>query len=315
MKDKYKNRLEVGLKFFKQAEYQRALKEFNKLALNNKDFLFHWYLAHTFFKLFDYSSAIKSVKKSIVLKEKDSLNLSFLAELYLAINKYDFAISTLEEILIIEAKNTNALISLAKIYTEKGDFVKAEEYYFLALECEPDNYGIYYELIKLNNDNLTENLIDKINLDNKKNKINHKNKIFSNLILAISEKFKKNFKLEIKLLIDSHTNYLETKKIAANQEWNYFSNLLPQFIKKTNAIDIKINDQIRPIFVMGLPRSGTTLVENIITSGIKKLPTGGEVEAISKIFFSQNIIKNYDSKVLDTNFNFYKEDFELLKKK
>jgi tetratricopeptide (TPR) repeat protein len=100
--------------------------------------------------LFDYSSAIKSVKKSIVLKEKDSLNLSFLAELYLSINKYDFAISTLEEILIIEAKNTNALISLAKIYTEKGDFVKAEEYYFLALECEPDNYGIYYELIKLN---------------------------------------------------------------------------------------------------------------------------------------------------------------------
>jgi hypothetical protein len=63
---------------------------------------------------------------------------------------------------------------------------------------------------------------------------------------------------------------------------------------------------------MGLPRSGTTLIENIITSSKNEILSGGETEILSKVFFSKKIIYNYKSKELLSNFSFYKKDFEEL---
>ena len=95
---------------------------------------------------------------------------------------------------------------------------------------------------------------------------------------------------------------------------NYFSNLLPQFINEIKNSNFVSKCDTRPIFILGLPRSGTTLIENIIARGEKKIQIGGETEVFSKIFFSKNIISNYDDKELLSNFNFSTEGFELLKR-
>ena len=63
---------------------------------------------------------------------------------------------------------------------------------------------------------------------------------------------------------------------------------------------------------MGLPRSGTTLVEYIISSAPNVI-SAGETEVLSKVFFSEKIILDYDAKNLVTNFKFKKNDFEKLK--
>ena len=57
---------------------------------------------------------------------------------------------------------------------------------------------------------------------------------------------------------------------AAKQEMNYFSNLLPQFINKIRDLNFVTKCDAKPIFILGLPRSGTTMIENIIARGEKK---------------------------------------------
>ena len=41
---------------------------------------------------------------------------------------------------------------------------------------------------------------------------------------------------------------------------------------------------IKPIFIFGIPRSGTTLVETIITSGEEKIYNAGENFILQKAF-------------------------------
>ena len=304
-------KLEEALNSYQTANYQDALEKLKYLKINKDHFLINWYLGHTYFKLSEYNLAIESIKKSIQLKSKDTLNLNFLAELYKATNEYDLAILILEESLALDAKNKNTLISLAQAHTDKGSFEKAEKYYLLVLELEKNNYGVFYQLIKLERKYLTQELVDKIKSD-LKNTIKSENKIYANLILAQNENSKNEFNNEIKLLNNSHSLYLEGRKIAAKEEWNYYDTLLPQFIKKCSDDNIKINKKIRPIFILGMPRSGTTLVENIIGAGSKKIIIGGETNAFDSVFFSKKIIKDINSQVLKTDFNFKKDDYEIL---
>ena len=305
-------KLEEALNSYQTANYQDALEKLKYLKINNDHFLINWYLGHTYFKLFEYDLAIESIKKSIQLKSKDTLNLNFLAELYKAINKYELAILSLEEALDLDTKNKNTLISLAEAHTDKGNFEKAEKYYLKLLECEENNYQVFYQLIKLNKKYLTKELVNKIQ-NNLKQSTNTEEKIYGNLILAQSENSKDEFYNEIKLLNNSHSLYLIKKKIAADQEWNYYNTLLPQFIKKFNNANCNASSQIKPIFILGMPRSGTTLVENIIASGTKEVEIGGETNAFDSVFYSKKIIKNINSNTLQTNFNFLDNDFQLLK--
>ena len=52
---------------------------------------------------------------------------------------------------------------------------------------------------------------------------------------------------------------------------------------------------------MGLPRSGSTLIENILCSGKKIIPNGGETAIINRIFINDN--KNFflEKKFLNDN--------------
>ena len=63
-----------------------------------------WYLGHSYFRIYDYFSAIKYIKKSIELKEPDELNQNFLAEILLKSNQYNEAIKLLEKVLTINNK-------------------------------------------------------------------------------------------------------------------------------------------------------------------------------------------------------------------
>ena len=313
MNGDYKFKLEEALNLFKTANYQEALVKFKKIKLNNNNFLINWYLGHTYYKLFKYKLAIQYIKKSIELKEKDTLNLSFLAEIYKAVNEYDLAIKMLEDALTLEKNNKEILVSLAQTHLDKGNFNLSEKYFLMVLDLDKNNYSVLYQLIKLKKKYLTQELVNKIKIDLAQLKTNT-DKIYANLILAKNENSKKNFNDEIVFLSNAHSLYLEKKKIAAAQEWNYYSNLLTQFSKKCEeGIDKKIDSKIRPIFILGMPRSGTTLVESIITSGRQKIANGGETNAFDSIFFQKKIIKDNNSSILKTDFNYKKIDFQLLK--
>ena len=64
----------------------------------------------------------------------------------------------------------------------------------------------------------------------------------------------------------------------------YWLKIIPKKINKISFIkksSNKLCNKINPIFIIGLPRSGSTLVEGIISSGLLKIDNGGETAIIN----------------------------------
>ena len=305
--------IDSALLNFKNANYHEAINILDKLKTKLSHFIVYWYLGHSYFRIYDYSSAINCIKKSIELKEKDVLNLSFLAEIFLASNNYNEAIKLFKEVLEYDKKNINSLFNLAKAHSDLGELKIAVNYYNEVIKNEPTNTEAEYQLIKINNKYLTNDLIQKVEKVKNSKDLNNLNSIFSKFIIAENFKRKKDYKLEFENLLEAHTLYLKKKEKAAKQEFNYLTNLLQKFISKVKNTNVELSCNLKPIFIMGLPRSGTTLIENIISSSDNKISVGGEAGILSKVFFSNNIISDYDSRDLSSKFNFKKDEFELIK--
>ena len=303
-KDSIQTNIDEALLNFKKAKYQISIDILENLEEKDSNFLICWYLGHSYFRIYNYSSAIKYIQKSINLKGSDELNQSFLAEILLQSNQYEEAIKLFEKVLDINEKNVNALFNLGKIYSEIGNFKIAEKYYNKITEEEPHNFNAFYELIKLDKKYLSDILINNIKKFKIENDKNNLNIIYASLILAEHEKKNKNYGNELENLINGHNYFIQSRKKASEQEFNYFTNLLPQFIKKIEKIDFKSKSKKYPIFIMGLPRSGTTMIENLISSSENKIIKGEETGVMGKIFFSKNIISNYDDNNLNVNFDF-----------
>jgi tetratricopeptide (TPR) repeat protein len=307
------NDLNPAENFLKQGNYFEALKVLK--SLNNKydHFIVYWYLGHTYFKLHKYSEAIDNVKRSIQIKSKDPLNLNFLGEIYSTVNNYDLAIKTFEETLSLEKDNEIAILNLAKINLNIGEVKKAENYFKILVKKNKKNLSYIYSLIRINKEKLNEDLVQKI----KKNyeEFDLENKLYSKLIEAKKDEFDKKYKLEIDNLIIAHKIYSSMKKKAVSQQYNYISNLLPKFIKKFETINFKSISTLSPIFIMGLPRSGTTLTERIIISGKNQIQSLGETDILDKIFFSEQIIDNYENNELLTKFIFNPNNINILTEK
>ena len=102
---------------------------------------------------------------------------------------------------------------------------------------------------------------------------------------------------------------------------NYWLKQLPEFKELIDLnFDIKIeeNKKIKPIFIVGVPRSGSTLIEKVIGSGPNNIPMGEEIgifnflmgEIIVAKKTLSNELENLNSKVI----KMYKSK-ELLNKK
>ena len=199
------NQLNECILCFKKADYQSAIKNLKELEKKYTHFLIHWYLAHSYYRIYDYSKSLEHLGISIKLKSEDSINLNFLGEIYLQKNEHKEAIIAFEKVLKIENNNINSLSNLAKIYSELGDFENSKKYYSKIIEFYPQNIGSYYEMIKLDPSYLTDDLIKKLNnsdLDEK----NELNKVYLNFINAEYENKNQNTASEIE-------NYIEAKKI------------------------------------------------------------------------------------------------------
>ena len=79
------------------------------------------------------------------------------------------------------------------------------------------------------------------------------------------------------------------KEKALNQQFNFHSKLLPEFMDKLKSSKVNSFKGFKPIFITGLPRSGTTLVERIIVSGKKNIQSLGETDVFDKVFFQTRL--------------------------
>ena len=207
------------------------------------------------------------------------------------INNFNKAIEIFETLNGNFKNNVEVLINLAGAYRSIGKFEKSLLTYKKIIEIDPNNC-LAHRLVsslnnyKENNENLKE--MEKLILENN---INEREKI--ELSFALGKAY-----ADLEDFEKSHYYYNlgnSAKKKITNFDFSIISDHFNQILNVFKEIDFskrnKNNNNLKPLFICGLPRSGTTLIEQII-SAHKDVYSGGELQFIP-IIINKYFLSNY----------------------
>ena len=264
--------IETGKKFLSEKNYLEAEKIF--LNLLNKDenlLLVNYFLGGIYFELQNY-------KKSKFYYEKS---------------------------LIYNPNSKEILINLAFLEQSFGKFESAKLIYEKLINLYPYYVEAYYRNYLLNSENLKDEYEINFNkILNNKNSTLHEQAL-ANYVLSKIEKKRLKYKSEIEYLNKSHSAIFNSKKKYNLQSNFYYQKIIKKNFNKVifyNSKKKSLNLQkYFPIFIIGLPRSGSTLVETILSNN-DELKAIGENAVINMAILNQISNKIFEKNFDDKNF-------------
>ena len=289
----------LGLILTEQDRINEAIEIYEKGIEINPEYAMIYNNLGTIYKSrAEYKKAEYYYKKSINLDNKISEPHNNLGSLYLAINEIKKAELSFKRSLAINSKFYISYYNLGILYKNIGKFKEAKDYLLKSIELNTNFYSAHRTLSQLikyrkNDDHL--DLLKKIYYNSKKN-----NEQSSDIIFALGKALEDLKDYENSFKYYDEANNLRRKQInfSINKEKSEFDNIKKIFDENLfNKYYNSGNLNSSAIFIVGMPRSGTTLVEQIISSHPKVF--GGD-----EVYFLPDLIKN----------NFYIKQGELLSK-
>lgn len=248
--------------------------------------------------------------KAIALKPDYSDAYSNQGATLRALNKFDDAEFSYLKAIALCPKNEKHYYNLAILYTDLGMFDKAKNMHIKAINLNPNFAEAHRQLTKFKKFNLKDEDFKKLEKLYSKKDISERQLCHINFSLAKAYEDMGNFERAFMHL--EQGNALKKKFSNFN-----FSNVVKQFeeIKSNSSkfleniltFNIAITYPV-PIFIIGMPRSGTTLVEQIISCH-SQVTAGGEIPHAYNlgIDIAQGIVKASKENLLSFQKNYQKK--------
>ena len=305
--DAYNN---LGLVYFVNDEFELAKKFFEKsFELNNSYIPAINNLTRIYFKMSEREKCMNSALHALKLVP-DGFICKLNHALALSINgKIEYGIEILESLKNIN-KTDDLYNQLALMYEVSGNIDKSNEYLLSAFKLNQNNYAMLAKLIE-------NNVIEEKELTYSIEEIYKTNVLLSakdkhHLARCLYVKYNKNknFSKAGKYLVASNQFRDETLKYNINNDQYLVDRLVKNFNQKKILTYTKLRSKKstpEPIFILGMPRSGTTLTEQILASH-SKVHGGGELDyvrnslGINRIYdMSPNEVDKTIQRLLDFN--------------
>ena len=282
--------LGLALSRLKSGRYTDRAIEYFKKAISDNPSSIETYRALASLYI-DSNSPEKAYElyKKINITELDYRDLSLeYANCLVHINEIKEADKIYENILKKEKANIAALNGKAMIYRLTGNFERAEIIYRDIIKRDKLNYVAYYGLSQCRK--FTEN--DQEIYEQLESRIEKKSNSFAFFSLGKIYNDLKNYK-------KAAFYYREANKIR-NKRMNFdkteYTNRIDSIkgifnTKFRNNIKLHGNLSELPIFILGALRSGTTLIEQIISSH-PRVFGAGELNYIKQVAYEKDIAKN-----------------------
>lgn len=273
-KSSYLNNL-LGFAYLENKDLVNAEKHFLKsIELNKDNIAAINNLGNTYRYLQRYEAAESYFRRALALNPNYIKTLNNYGNLKFIFNLPDEAISLYRKALSISPNNFIAYYNLALIYQSIGKFDETIKYANKALEIEPNFTRadkILSNYIKYEKDN--EHLI-KMQKQISNNNISNDQLIYLHFALAKALNDTGDFNQSIFHLKKGNSLKANSVNYKIRQDINLFNSIKSTFIKLDfNSIELK-NNSAKLIFVVGMPRSGTSLVEQILSSHEKVYGAG-----------------------------------------
>ena len=298
-----------GLEFYKKNQLDSSLNFL--MRIENKDLDTLKLISQIHIKKTNFDNAKTFLSEILSLDKKNLFALNSLGDLnkieknFVNAEKYYLKSISLNENLI------STYFNLASLYEDKGELDLAKKNYLKVIEIDDKNYAAFFNLQRLEENLITEEIIKRIDEDLRINQnLTNKNIAYGHFIMAKNYRKKNEIKKELIELSKGHKIFFDSDPINKDAV-NYWLVEVPKMINKNlqfeNSDKNKIvSSKIEPIFIFGIPRSGTTLVETIITSGDEKIYNAGEnfilQKALQKSQLNKKLKESKDTIKIDVSF-------------
>ena len=256
----------------------------------------------------EFKKALKILEDLIKNGNKNITIFFHLGKIYFALNDYKKSIIYFRKCNQIQPNSPKVLYNLALVFQGLGKINEAEKLFNKLININPNDIRSYYGLFNLSINNITEKYKKKLKDLSNSGKINLFEKTLINFIFSKLKKKEKKFKEEIKFLDLSHKLCFESNYNYNIQSNLYYKKIIKNHFNKIEyegSIKTNINlSKFKPIFIIGLPRSGSTLVESLISQSSNQILSFGEFHAINMSIFDQIASTIYSENFNLNNFKF-----------
>ena len=284
----------LGVAYYLLKDINNAKKYFKKTVEIQTNFALAFYaLANVHVDLKEHESAISCYQKAIEINPNLISAYNNLGLVFRELNDFENSIKNYEKAIKINFNYAASHHNLALALKELGRFDEAIKSHKNAIKCEPENLMNYFYLSELEKNTIDLKLKNKIEKNIKNKNTTKRNIAYGNYLLGKYEKKSKNHKKEFNFLIKGHQAFFESKKEKFNLGIKYCFDDVLQIEEGATVEKIKEKDEynvMKPIFIIGVPRCGSTLVEKIIGSG-EKFVLLGEETAILENFVNSKILE------------------------
>ena len=268
----------LGLLAFKTKDYEVAERLFLRVLQLDPLFSLAWDNLAKLYRI--QNKLLKSIPAFENLIKLDSKNFEALVSLgtvYIKLSKYHEGIKLYEESLKIKPENPRVYLSLGHALKTIGEREKSEGAYQNAIKYFPLSGEAYWSLANLKTYKFSNKEIANMELSLKKNI--HPNELIQ-MHFALGKAYESNRQFDKSFEHYAEGNWQQRKQISYNAEDYKISidELIDFFENNNDLYKLKaISDFDDPIFILGLPRSGSTLIEQILSShslieGTQELP-------------------------------------------
>ena len=275
----------LGLLAFKTKDYEIAERLFLKVLQLDSSFSLAWDNLAKLYRI--QNQLLKSIPAFENLIKLDPSNFEALVSLgtiYIKLSKYHEGIKLYEESLKIKPENPRVYLSLGHALKTIGERKKSEAAYQNTIKYFPSSGEAYWSLANLKTYEFSDKEIANMELSLKRNM--HQNELIQ-MHFALGKAYESNRQFDKSFEHYKEGNWQQRKQISYNAEDYKISidEMINFFENNNNILDLKAEaGSDEPIFILGLPRSGSTLIEQILAShslieGTQELPN---IMAISR---------------------------------
>ncbi len=295
----------IGSSYQRLGDHKSAINTFLQiLNLDNKNIAAYNNLGNVFKNMKNFDEAKKNYEKAIEINPNFVNAITNYGNLFFELNNYEDAIANFKRAIEIDSKAIQPYYNLGLVYQSIGESKQAIKNFEMVLNLEPGFTNadkMISRLIKYTKDHPhIKQMEDKI----KNQKLNFLQKTHLHFALGKAyedfEEYDSSFQ-NIRLANDHKKEFI---KYDLNDDLKTFEALKNFFSKYNFKLDKMKLQNKKIIFIVGLPRSGTSLVEQIISSH-SKIYGCGELDYMTRViaenFYTENIFDNNKFANLDKN--------------
>ena len=274
----------LGNAFHGLHRYSRSIQLYQQaLTMQPENVQVHRHLGASYQRMGQTQEAMKCFEQALSLRPDYVDARIKLAEVLRELGRAEEALVQVEQVIDFKPDETQAHIILALILRELGQAELAIERFEHLLSTKPKCGHLYYQLAMLKPRQELIPIVEKLISDPE---LPVGDTLFCHFALGNIYRGSKSYDQAFSHFLEANTLYRKTFVYDAKEHAQLIDRLIKVYSKRFFQTKRKFGSASRlPVFILGMPRSGTTLVEQIISSHAS-VYGAGELQAISAILLS-----------------------------